>query len=48
MGVFVVDTSVALKWFLDDEEDREYGLAILNSISGGPQAAVPRLWFLRD
>jgi hypothetical protein len=33
MGVFVVDTSLALKWFLDDEEDREYSLTILKSIS---------------
>jgi hypothetical protein len=24
MGTFVLDTSLALKWFLDDEEDREY------------------------
>jgi hypothetical protein len=33
MGVFVVDTSLVLKWFLDDEEDRQYSLTILKSIS---------------
>jgi hypothetical protein len=41
MGGFVVDTSVALKWFLDDEEDREYSLTILKGISAGNSPVVP-------
>ena len=45
MGAFVVDTSVALKWFLDDEEDREYSLTILRSISDDYKPVVPWLWF---
>ena len=45
MGVFVVDTSLALKWFLDDEEDREYSLTILKSISEDNRPVVPWLWF---
>ena len=45
MGDFVVDTSLALKWFLDDEEDREYSLTILRSISDDYKPVVPWLWF---
>jgi predicted nucleic acid-binding protein len=45
MGGFVVDTSVALKWFLDDEEDREYSLTILKGISADNSPVVPWLWF---
>ena len=41
MGAFVVDTSLALKWFLDDEEDREYSLTILKSISDDNRPVVP-------
>ena len=41
MGGFVVDTSVALKWFLDDEEDREYSLTILKGISADSSPVVP-------
>lgn len=29
MSSFVLDTSIALKWFLGDEDDRTYCLAIL-------------------
>ena len=29
MSAFVPDTSIALKWFLEDENDRAYSLAIL-------------------
>jgi len=45
MGVFVVDTSLALKWFLDNEEDREYSLTMLKSISEDNRPIVPWLWF---
>jgi hypothetical protein len=33
MGAFVLDTSIALKWFLEDESDRAYSLAILEAIT---------------
>ena len=32
-GFFVLDTSIALKWFLEDENDRDYSLAILEAIA---------------
>jgi predicted nucleic acid-binding protein len=41
---FVLDASVALQWFLDDELDREYSLGILASLSQR-RAIVPLLWF---
>jgi predicted nucleic acid-binding protein len=42
---FVVDTSVALKWFLADEGDRAASLALLKSISDSNRRFVPWLWF---
>lgn len=44
MSDFVLDASVALRWFLDDELDREYSLGILASLSER-RATVPMLWF---
>ena len=44
MSEFVLDASVALQWFLDDELDREYSLGILASLSQR-RAIVPLLWF---
>jgi len=41
---FVLDASVALKWFLEDESDRQYSLHILARLSE-QRAAVPLLWF---
>jgi len=40
----VLDASLALQWFLDDEKDREYSLRILRSLSER-RAIVPVLWF---
>jgi len=40
----VLDASLALQWFLDDEADRKYSLAVLASLSE-KRAAVPLLWF---
>jgi predicted nucleic acid-binding protein len=45
MGAFVLDTSIALKWFLEDENDRSYSLAILESITGEHRPVVPFLWY---
>ena len=45
MSAFVVDPSIALKWFLEDEEDRAYSLNILKSISETNRPVVPWLWF---
>jgi predicted nucleic acid-binding protein len=42
---FVVDASVALKWFLADEDARDGSLALLRSISGANRPVVPWLWF---
>jgi predicted nucleic acid-binding protein len=42
---FVVDTSVALKWFLADEDDRASSLVLLKSISDSNRPVVPWLWF---
>jgi predicted nucleic acid-binding protein len=41
---FVLDASVALQRFLDDEVDREYSLGILASLAER-RATVPVLWF---
>jgi predicted nucleic acid-binding protein len=41
---FVLDASLALQWFLEDEENRKYGLAVLASLSE-KRALVPLLWF---
>ena len=44
MSDFVLDASLALQWFLEDEADRKYGLAVLASLSE-KRALVPFLWF---
>ncbi len=44
MNDFVLDASLALQWFLEDEADRKYSLAVLSSLSG-KSAVVPLLWF---
>lgn len=33
MSAFVLDTSIALKWFLEDEGDRAYSMAVLEAIT---------------
>lgn len=40
----MLDASLALQWFLEDEAGRQYGLSILASLST-KHAAVPMLWF---
>jgi predicted nucleic acid-binding protein len=40
----VLDASLTLQWFLEDEADRDYGLSVLASLSS-KRAAVPILWF---
>jgi predicted nucleic acid-binding protein len=40
----VLDASLALQWFLEDEADRQYGLNVLASLST-ERAVVPMLWF---
>lgn len=45
MSAFVLDTSIALKWFLEDENDRAYSLAILRSLSNDYRPLVPWLWY---
>ena len=44
MSDFVLDASLALQWFLEDEADRKYSLAVLASVSE-KRALVPMLWF---
>jgi predicted nucleic acid-binding protein len=41
---FVLDASLALQWFLEDEADRKYSLDVLASLSDN-RAVVPMLWF---
>jgi predicted nucleic acid-binding protein len=41
---FVLDASLALQWFLEDEADRKYSLNVLASLSE-KRALVPILWF---
>jgi predicted nucleic acid-binding protein len=41
---FVLDASLALQWFLEDEADRNYSLAVLASLSE-KRTSVPLLWF---
>ena len=38
-----MDASLALQWYLKDEEDREYSLAVLAGLHDN-EAAVPFLW----
>ena len=44
MSDFVLDASLALQWFLEDEADRKYSLGVLASLSE-KRALVPVLWF---
>ena len=44
MSDLVLDASLALQWFLQDETDRTYSLTVLASLSS-KRAAVPMLWF---
>ncbi len=44
MSDFVLDASLALQWFLEDEADRNYSLAVLASLSE-KSAVVPFLCF---
>jgi len=41
---FVLDASLALQWFLEDESERMYSLEVLSSLSEN-RAIVPTLWF---
>jgi predicted nucleic acid-binding protein len=41
---FVLDASLALQWFLEDEADRKYSLGVLSGLSEN-RALVPVLWF---
>jgi predicted nucleic acid-binding protein len=45
VSAFVLDTSIALKWFLEDENDRVNSLAILRSLSDEHRPIVPWLWY---
>jgi predicted nucleic acid-binding protein len=40
----VLDACIALQWFLEDETDRKYSLAVLHLLSE-KRALVPMLWF---
>lgn len=44
MSDLIVDASLALQWFLEDEIGRHYSLSVLVSLST-KRAAVPILWF---
>ena len=44
MSDFVLDASLTLQWFLEDEADREYALAVLSGLAE-KRALVPSLWF---
>lgn len=44
MSDLVLDASLAVQWFLQDETDRSYSLNVLGSLSR-KRAAVPILWF---
>lgn len=44
MSDLVLDASLALQWFLEDEAGRQYGLSVLASLSS-KRAVVPILWF---
>jgi len=41
---FVLDVSLTLQWFLEDESNRQYGLDVIASLSH-QSAIVPGLWF---
>lgn len=40
----MLDASLALQWFLEDEADRKYSVGVLASLSE-KRAVVPPLWF---
>lgn len=44
MSDLVLDASLTLQWFLDDETDRQYSLKVLASLAE-KRALVPVLWF---
>lgn len=44
MSDLVLDASLVLQWFLEDEADRRYSLGVLASLSQN-RALVPMLWF---
>ena len=44
MSQWVIDASLALQWFLEDESERDYSLAILAKLEDN-EAVVPILWF---
>ncbi len=44
MSDLVLDASLTLQWFLEDEADRKYSLSVLASLSE-KRAVVPALWF---
>ena len=44
MSDLVLDASLALQWFLEDESGRQYCLSVLASLSS-KRAVVPILWF---
>ncbi len=44
MSDLVLDASLTLQWFLEDESSRQYGLSVLASLSS-KRASVPILWF---
>ena len=43
MSDFVLDASLALQWFLEDEAGRQYSLKILDRLTAA-RAVVPALW----
>lgn len=43
MSRWVIDTSITLGWFLEDEENRDYGLTVLARLAEN-EAIVPFLW----
>lgn len=44
MSDLVLDASLTLQWFLEDEADRQYALRVLLRLSSD-RAVVPMLWF---
>ncbi len=44
MSDLVLDASLALQWFLEDEAGRKYSLTVLENLSE-KSAVVPLLWF---
>jgi len=45
MSSFVLDTSIAMKWFLEDEDDRDYSLNVLQAMTDQFRPVVPWLWY---